>query len=229
MNQLILLHGALASKNQFDHFIPKLDKSTQATAINFSGHGGTLMPLGGYTFETFANDILNHINQNKLEKVNLFGYSMGGYAALYFAKLHPNKVNKIFTLNTKFNWDPTSTARETAKLNAEKMITKVPAFANNLMMLHGMQVWRNVLQETENMMINLTKQVGLTPDDFKQLNTEITIACSDKDLTATLKENMDIYQLLPNAHFLCLPNTSHPFEQINLDLLATFVNQYFVK
>ena len=228
MSKLLLLHGALAGKNQFDKIIPLIDKNLEPTAINFSGHGGSVMPIGGYTFDTFAKDILNYLEQNKIEKINLFGFSMGGYAAIYFAKLYPNKVDKIFTLNTKFNWDPTSTARETAKLNAEKILDKVPALANNLMVLHGMQIWKSVLKETEKLMNDLTKQVGLSQEDYAQLKTEILIGCSDKDVTATLAENKAVFELLPNAHFLCLPNTFHPFEQIKPDIIAPFINQFFI-
>src|SRR6478735_3181840 len=110
MTQLLLLHGALGSKAQFDSIQPVLqEQGFKTDAINFSGHGGFAIPMQGYNFTVFANDILQYADANKIEKLNLFGYSMGGYAALYFAKLHPERVNRIATLNVKFNWDPLST------------------------------------------------------------------------------------------------------------------------
>lgn len=227
MKNLLLLHGALASKTQFNDLVPYLTPHNKIHSINFSGHGGIPLPLTGYSFETFANDILTYLEQNKLEKINLFGYSMGGYAALFFAKKYPEKVEAIFTLNTKFNWDVLSTAKETSLLNAEKLLEKVPNYANYLMVQHGINMWKQLLQQTEQMMTGLTKDVLLNDEDFKQLNCPVLIGASDKDITATLEENYRIYKLLQKANFLVFPNTSHPFEKINLSVLSTHINTFF--
>src|SRR5687768_11706113 len=111
MNPILFLHGALASKNQFDEIRKSLG-DLETHAVNFPGHGGELVPSTGLTFPAFAEAILRYLDQEKLEKINLFGFSMGGYAALYFASKHPQRVNRIFTVNVKFRWDPASTAKE---------------------------------------------------------------------------------------------------------------------
>jgi pimeloyl-ACP methyl ester carboxylesterase len=225
MKPLLLLHGALASKSQFDALTPLLPDFDVHT-LNFSGHGGNPIPLTGYSFDTFADDILRYIDSKKIDRIALFGYSMGGYAALYFAKKYPNRVERIFTLNTKFNWDPLTTAKETAMLNAEKMLEKVPNYANMLMIQHGMNIWKQVLKQTEDMMNNLTKHVVLIDEDYKQITCPVIIGACDKDTTATLAENLHIYQLLPNAGFFVLPNTAHPFEKVNLTILSTQIKLF---
>lgn len=227
MTNLLLLHGALGSKSQFDPFIPVLNGHFDVHAINFSGHGGNPMPLTGYTFDTFANDILQYIDRNNIEKVNIFGYSMGGYAALYFARKHPDRIGKIMTLNTKFNWDPLSTAKETAMLNAEKMLEKVPAFANNLMVQHGLNIWKQVLQNTESMMNALAQQVALSDDDFKEIRCKVVIGVGDRDNTASIEENLEKYRLLPSAHFMVMPNTPHPFDKADHAILAAHCKNFF--
>lgn len=227
MQHLLLLHGALGSKSQFDTFAPLLADIFTTHALNFSGHGGTAMPLNGYTFDTFANDILNYLDQHKIARASLFGYSMGGYAALYFAKKYPERVDRIMTLNTKFNWDPLATAKETAMLNAEKMLEKVPAFANNLMVQHGMNIWKQVLQQTEIMMNNLASHVTLTDDELKKIDCPVVIGVSDRDTTATIDENLEVYKKLPRAHFMVFPNTPHPFEKVNHEALALQCNLFF--
>jgi pimeloyl-ACP methyl ester carboxylesterase len=227
MTNLLLLHGALASKHQFDGIMPLLNDTLKADSINFSGHGGLNIPLYGYTFQTFSNDILAYANQHHIEKLNLFGYSMGGYAALYFAKLHPTRVNKIFTLNVKFEWDPTTTAKETALLDAEKMIQKVPGYANQLMMLHGMNVWKDLLSQTANMMQQLTKDYLLVEEDYKLMNFPIRLAIGDRDKTSSVEETLKIYRQLPNAELWVLPGTPHPFEKVNTHILANEIKIFF--
>jgi pimeloyl-ACP methyl ester carboxylesterase len=227
MKNLLLLHGALASKHQFDELIPLLSQQFAVNAINFSGHGGLSIPMYGYTFQTFANDILSYADQHRLEKLDLFGYSMGGYAALYFAKLHPQRVNRIFTLNVKFEWDPTTTAKETALLDAEKMVQKVPGYANQLMMLHGMNVWKDVLSQTANMMQQLTKDFLLVEEDYSKMNFPVRLAIGDRDKTSSVEETLKVYKQLPQSELWVLPNTAHPFEKLNKNELANALVSFF--
>ncbi|MFA6259860.1 MAG: alpha/beta fold hydrolase [Bacteroidia bacterium] len=227
MKQLLLLHGALASKNQFDPFIPLLKDQFEADAINFSGHGGFSIPSHGYTFKQFATDILKYADDKKIEKINLFGFSMGGYAALYFARQYPDRVNKIFTLNVKFNWDPTSTAKETALLDADKMITKVPGYANQLMMQHGMNMWKQVLQQTSDMMTTLSKELVLTDEDFKAINMPVLLAIGDRDNTSSIEETLHVYRNLKQAQMWVLPGTPHPLDRINTGDLVKAIHSFF--
>lgn len=228
MTQLLLLHGALGSKNQFDEIMPLLNKKGfTAEAINFAGHGGFSIPVQGYNFNVFANDILTYADEHKIEKLNLFGYSMGGYAALYFAKLHPNRVNKIATLNVKFNWDPLSTQKEVAMLNADKMIEKVPAFADKLMFQHGLNIWKQVLKSTAEMMENLSKDFMLTKVDFEQLKAPVMLGVGDKDTTTSIDETLAIHRLIPQSNLWVLPNTGHPFDRINHAILTEQLHPFF--
>lgn len=229
MQNLLLLHGALSTRLQFDKLMPLLSGELNANAINFSGHGGLSIPMQGFTFNAFANDILEFADKQQIEKLNLFGFSMGGYAALYFAKLYPNRVNQIFTLNVKFNWDLTSTARETAMLDAEKMMLKVPGYANQLMMLHGIQMWKEVINQTSGMMTALSKDFLLTEEDWKSMKCPIRLAIGDRDTTSSIQETLDVYQKLPNASMWVLPNTSHPFEKIDQQKLAEEIKDFFLK
>ncbi|MES2779471.1 MAG: alpha/beta hydrolase [Bacteroidota bacterium] len=228
MTQLLLLHGALGSKYQFDEVSPLLkEKGFVPEAINFAGHGGFSIPLQGYNFNVFANDILTYADEQKIEKLNLFGYSMGGYAALYFAKLYPDRVNKIATLNVKFNWDPLSTQKEIAMLNADKIIEKVPSFADKLMFQHGLNVWKQVLKSTAEMMENLSKDFVLTKEDFEQIKIPVLLGVGDKDNTTSIDETLAIHRMLSNSHLWVLPNTLHPFDRINYPILTEQLRVFF--
>ncbi len=228
MKKLLLLHGALASKNQFDHLIPLLNDTLDAEAINFSGHGGTMPNIKGFTFPVFADDILNYIDSKKIEKINLFGFSMGGYAALYFAKLHPDRVEKIFTLNVKFKWDATNSQKEIAGLNAENMLLKIPSFANNLMLLQGMEMWKKMLDSSSDMMANLTKQHFLTDSDYEHFMMPILLGIGDRDFTSTIEETIEIFRKIKNAQMLVLPNTLHPFEKITPEIISSEIKRFFL-
>ena len=228
MEKILFLHGALGSKLQFTPLINSLNHSFECHVLNFAGHGGELIPAQGLTFQTFSQNILDYLNENKLEKVNLFGFSMGGYAALYFAHLHPERVNRIMTLNVKFNWDPITTAKETGLLDPDKMFEKVPAFANNLMVLHGSNIWKNLLKSTSDMMKKLSETIVMSEEELKGIHHQVLLGIGDRDKTSSVIETLGVFKKLQNAQLWVLPATAHPYEQIDLQLLEQMVNKFFV-
>lgn len=227
MLNILFLHGALGSSAQFNDIKEKLGTNYNVHTLNFSGHGGNFMPVNGLTFEVFVNDIFNYLNTNKIEKINLFGYSMGGYAALMFAIKYPERVNKIFSCSVKLKWDLESAAKELEFLNPDKMMDKVPGFANNLMMIHGINVWKNLLKSTSNMMMDLAKGKLITDEDFMEIKCPVLFAIGDRDKTASLNDTIDIYSKVLNSQLLVLPNSPHDFNQLNIDILKQFITGFF--
>ncbi|MCG3167086.1 MAG: 2-succinyl-6-hydroxy-2,4-cyclohexadiene-1-carboxylate synthase [Bacteroidia bacterium] len=226
MQKLLLLHGAIGSSKQFDALVPLLQNQFEVYILDFSGHGGKPIPDKPFSIELFAKDVLNWLEEKKIETINIFGYSMGGYVTLYLAKHQAEKVGKVFTLATKFNWNAEGAAKEAAMLNPEKIAAKVPAFANALEQKHG-ENWKTVLIKTADMMINLGKSPALSMTDLAAVQQPVQISVGDKDNMVTLEETIAAYRQLKNAQLLVLPQTQHPFEKVNTPRIAAEIVQYF--
>lgn len=226
---ILFLHGALGSKHQFKALTAELKNRFDCHTLNFSGHGGEFIPPQGLTFATFANDILQYMDSKGLKQVNLFGFSMGGYAALYFAYLHPERVKSIFTLNVKFNWDPITTAKEMGMLDPDKMLDKVPTFANNLMVLHGMHLWKQLLRSTSDMMKSLSETIVMSEEQLRSVSCKVLLGIGDRDQTSSIQETLHVYRMLPQASMWVVPETGHPFERIPLDLLVPVLIHFLGK
>lgn len=224
--KLLLLHGAIGSSKQFDALVPLLQNQFEVYTHNFSGHGGKPLPTEPFSIELFAKDVLHWMQDNKIETIDIFGYSMGGYVALYLAKHHPSRVGKVFTLATKFNWNAEGAAKEAAMLNPEKIAEKVPAFAKALEQKHG-ENWKTVLTKTAEMMINLGNSPTLLLSALADIQQPVQISVGDKDNMVTLEETIVAYRALINAQLLVLPQTQHPFEKVNTKRIAAEVAQYF--
>jgi esterase/lipase len=227
MQHLLLLHGAIGSKDQLQPLAEKLKNDFIIHSISFSGHGGESMP-DAFSIELFANDVLRYLQKNNIEKISIFGYSMGGYVALYLAKHHPEKTDKIFTLATKFLWSPEIAAKEMKMLDAEKIEAKIPAFAKVLEKRHTPNDWKLVLQKTSDMMKILGEKNPLQLNDYEIIENKIMISIGDKDTMVTLEETIDVYRRLKNASFLVLPATQHPIEKIDIDRLSREIH-FFMK
>lgn len=176
MSKLLLLHGAIGSSRQLEPLAEKLKDEFDIYLFNFSGHGGKPVPEEPFSIEMFSGDVINFIKKSRLEGINVFGYSMGGYVALYIAAHFPETINKIFTTATKFNWNEESSVKEAALLNSDKINEKVPAFAEILKDLHSPEDWKMVLKKTAEMMKELGKNNELSDGDLSEINNEVLLS-----------------------------------------------------
>ena len=99
---LLLLHGALGSKQQFDPILKGLEASFEVHTMNFDGHGRHASSRE-FSMQFFAENVMDYLKKHSIETIHLFGYSMGGYVALQLALIEPLKVKSIITLGTKFS------------------------------------------------------------------------------------------------------------------------------
>lgn len=228
MKPILLLHGALGTAHQLQNLATLLSTDRDVHTLTFSGHGDYPAPTsGGYSFDTFANDIMEHMAANNLAQVDIFGYSMGGYAALYFALKHPDKVGKIATLGTKVAWTAEGSAQEVKMLNADKLEEKVPAYADKLKALHGETDWRNMLAATAQMMLDLGNNPLLKDENYKAVQHEVLLGIGDKDQTAGLEDTVATYRLIPKAQLWVLPGTPHPLEKVDMAVLSNGLKRFF--
>jgi pimeloyl-ACP methyl ester carboxylesterase len=226
MQHLLLLHGAAGAKEQLAPLANVLNKEFTVHLVNFSGHGGRPMPVSRFSMELFAEDVFNYMQENNIGCADFFGYSMGGYVAMYLAKHHPEKINRIITLATKFYWDEATAAKEIKMLDAATIQQKVPAFAEQLRSRHLPNSWSDVLEKTIAMLTSLGKKNTLNSSDYLHINSRCLIVLGDRDKMVTLGETVAVYKQVPNAQLCVLPNTPHPIEQVNADLLSFFIKRH---
>lgn len=225
MQKIILLHGALGSQKQLEPLKKALESKFEVFSMDFQGHG-TKSESGTLGMEDFSKDLLDFMHENNIEKANIFGYSMGGYVALAFAKEHADKVHRIVTLGTKFHWTKESAAEETAKLNPEKIAEKVPAFAKSLSDQHGEAHWKNVVSKTADMMTELGNGKAMKDADFSEIQTNTLLLLAEQDSMVSLAETEKVQIALPNAELQIVPGAKHPLETVNIEKLAEMISEF---
>lgn len=220
MKNLIILHGALGAKSQFEQLIPQLTNHLNVFTLDFSGHGTNSGDEIDFSIERFAKDLKEFMKQNDLHKPLVFGYSMGGYVSLKLESMEPNSFEKIVTLGTKFNWNPESAEKEAKMLNAEKIAEKVPAFAAYLKSLHGENEWKIVLPKTAKMMLELGNTPALSPDDFHGIQIPVLLLRGEKDVMVTKEETTETQYLLGNGSYREVAEWQHPINLVPSDQLV---------
>lgn len=222
---LLLLHGALGSCSQFKSLIEKLAENYNLFTFDFTGHGKCSTDEGEFSIQKLAEQLSEYIDDHGLNGCDVFGYSMGGYVALYAASKDQQLFGKILTLGTKFDWNPESSAKEASMLNAEKILAKVPTYAASLESLHG-DHWKDVLSRTASMMQDLGKHPLLTTAVFEAIKNPVMVCVGDSDKMVSLEESRSAAGSIKDSGFTVLPFTSHPIDQISDDLLAMVIDYY---
>lgn len=216
---IILLHGALGTQKQVVKLKNELLTHFNVFTFNFEGHGEN-MSKEAFSIELFTQNLEDFIQNNQLENSLVFGYSMGGYVALNYAKKHPNKLKKIITFGTKFDWTPESALKETGKLNPEKIEEKIPQFATFLEKSLAPNNWKMVMNKTAQMMLDLGNSAALQIEDLKEISTPTLITIGTLDNMVSLDESKFATSHLKNAELLELEGFVHPIEQNDLEVLA---------
>jgi 3-oxoadipate enol-lactonase len=67
---------------------------------NTRGHGKNAVPAGEYSIEMLGKDVLELLDDLKLEKVNFCGLSIGGLTGQWLGIYAPERLNKLILSNT---------------------------------------------------------------------------------------------------------------------------------
>ncbi len=89
---LLLLHGAIGASHQLGPLAEALQENYTVHTLNFSRLGGEAFAPGAFSIPRFAEEVMHFLHHQSIDIINIFGYSMGGYVALYLAKHHPQRL-----------------------------------------------------------------------------------------------------------------------------------------
>ena len=218
----IFLHGALGSAAQFDALLAQMPEHSSVFALNFPGHGRTAAE-GPFSLQLFADAVLQFMDETNTAQANFFGYSMGGYVALWLAWQHPERVQRITTYGTKLDWTPEVGTGMSRMFDPEKIEAKAPQLAESLAKTHGIEYWKTLCHNTAAWLHDLGNGHGIPAEAFGQIQCPVTIGWGDLDHVVTEAESRQVAEAIPNGRFQILPGGKHLLEQVDLAQLVGFL------
>jgi pimeloyl-ACP methyl ester carboxylesterase len=223
---LLLLHGALGSPSTLQPLAERLQEDFTIKTFPFAGHGGGEVRPETFTLPHFGAEVLAFLREHETEPAHVFGYSMGGYAALLAASQEPARFASITTLGTKLDWSVESAAAETRFLDPEKMLAKVPAFAEQLRERHAPTRWEDVVRATAALMQAAGANPPLTAAGLARIAVPVQVLVGDADHTVGNESGVALAAQLPNGRYETLVATPHPLERVDLNLLSARIRTF---
>jgi len=95
---LLLLHGLYGSRRNWRSIARSLSESHRVVSVDLRNHGASPWS-GSMTYPEMADDVLDLLKREGLERPAVMGHSMGGKTAMSLALLHPAEVGQLIVVD----------------------------------------------------------------------------------------------------------------------------------
>ena len=102
---LVILHGAFMTIELMGKLVPELARSRQVIAVELQGHGHTADIDRPLAYEHLADDVAALLRYIGIGNADIYGYSLGGGAALQIAMRHAELVRKLVVVSASHSSD----------------------------------------------------------------------------------------------------------------------------
>lgn len=103
---LVLLHGYPLDHHLWDDVLPLLEDTFDVILPDLRGFGESTIADSSPTMGDYASDIAGLLDYLGIQKTAIVGHSMGGYVALAFARLYPERVSGLGLVSSQVLADP---------------------------------------------------------------------------------------------------------------------------
>jgi pimeloyl-ACP methyl ester carboxylesterase len=92
---LLIIHGFLGMSDNWKTLVGQYaENGFEVHAVDMRNHGKSFHS-DVFDYDAMAGDILEYCKNYNLDRVDIIGHSMGGKAAMFFAVMHPEMINKL--------------------------------------------------------------------------------------------------------------------------------------
>ncbi len=215
---LVLLHGYPLDHHLWDEVAPLLENTFDLLLPDLRGFGESSTVDSFYAMEDFASDIAGLLDQLGIQKAAIAGHSMGGYVALAFARLFPERVRGLGLVASQAAAD--SPERKEARYNsaaevADKGIgSVVEAMAPKFTTVKKLQAFARQSMERQPpaAYIGALKAMAERVDSMPFLPSfpfPVVLIHGDADQLIPIDRAREIKAALPQAHFVEISGTGH--------------------
>lgn len=205
----------------------QLASSVKLIIYDNRGVGLSSKPDRPYTMDDFANDLEDLLNYLSIDRAFLWGVSMGGMIAMYFAYRSPDRVKGLILGETNFGVKSLPPSKEALEVlmqppkpgldRKQALIERMRvAFSRNYFESHRDEIERIVeirMRFEEDPKAYNNQLAAVLSFDFKDRLPNITvptlIVTGDEDYVVNPQNSYIMNQLMPNSKLVILKGAGH--------------------
>jgi 3-oxoadipate enol-lactonase len=215
---LVLLHGYPLDHHLWDDVVPLLKDSFDLIIPDLRGFGESTTVDTCYSMDDFASDIAGLLDQLDIKKAAIAGHSMGGYVALAFARLYPERVSGLGLVSTQVLADPPDRKEgryKSAADVAEKGIGNiVEAMTTKLTSVEQLQAFarKSMGRQQPAAYIGALKAMAERQDSTSLLASmkyPVVVIHGDADALIPVERGREVKTMLPQAYLAEIAGAGH--------------------
>lgn len=201
---VILLHGGLGHSGNWGYQVPALVRSGYRTVVLDSrGHGRSTRDERPYTYELMASDVLAVMDELRLPKAALVGWSDGACIAMILGMQAPSRVTGVFFFGC--NMDPSGTKEIT-----EAAPTMVRCYRRHVKEYAELSPTPDQFGPfAEAVSLMQQTEPNYTAVDLAKVTMPVAIVQSEHDEFIKREHAEYLARSIPGAAFIELPGVSH--------------------
>ncbi len=221
---VVVLHGAAGcTALETEPLVRRLAPHVRVLALDFSGHGASGDVEGPFSADLFVDNVRAVLDHFEIGRAHLFGFSMGGYVALEFARCHPERIGRLAVHGTCIDWSEAQVAATTAPLAPAGV---PPHVAQSLETAHVN--WTRLFERTAAFVHTLPAQTDAMRERMEALSAPVLVSAVDRDDVFPLDAALDLHRRLPDARLALLPGTRHALPALDLDAYVPLLLNHFL-
>ena len=215
---LVLLHGFPLDHHLWDEIVPLLDNTFDVITPDLRGFGESTIGDTQPSMDDYASDIAELLDQLKIAKAAIVGHSMGGYVALAFARLYPERVSGLGLVSSQVLADAPERKegryKSAADVEANGIGSVVESMAPKFTSDERLQGYARTSMEQQppSAYISALKAMAERLDSTPLLSSfdfPVVVIHGDSDSLIPVDRAREVKSALPQAHLVEVPGAGH--------------------
>jgi pimeloyl-ACP methyl ester carboxylesterase len=200
---VIFLHGGLANIDYWGNQVPAVAAHHTVILMDSRGHGRSTRDVRPYGYDLMADDVIALMDNLKIPKADIVGWSDGGILGLDLAMRYKDRIGKVFAF-----------AANTATSGVKDGVEKNPTFAAYIERAGREYRTLSATPDDYNGFVEQisrmwAEQPNWSDAQLRDIDTPVLVVDGDHDEAIKREHTEYIAATIPHAGLLILPNVSH--------------------
>lgn len=187
---LVLLHGNAEDSSYFSGQMECFSKIRHVYAVDTRGHGRSPRGTKDFTLKQFAEDLLGFLDERKIEKADILGFSDGGNIAVLFALKYPERVSRLILNGANLYPGGVKTLVQTPTV----IEYGLASLAAN---------WSARARKKADMLGLMVEEPHIRPEELHRLSMKTLVIAGDRDMIKDSHTRL-IHKSIPGAELVIL-------------------------
>ena len=237
---IVFVHGVGLT---YEIWQPQLDffKDYSNLSYDILGHGKSSLTKQNISFDDFSDQLIELINELKIEKIHLVGFSIGSLIARNFATRYGNRLRSLILLGSIYKRSEQQQKIVNERFNQAKKELKLSRQAlkrwfTDRYLENNPNTYEKISSIlTRNNMANFLKVYELfvkhkNDEDFKKIQTKTLVMTGEHDIGSTIEMSQQLNNAIKDSELKIIKDGKHLCgiecaDEVNLSI-KNFIDKY---